>query len=134
MNLAIFKTLAEKARKVKWGKTANLDGRTVEVVDVDLNGKISPSTPLSATVRFREAGRERVIVGTFWPRDMQEENVSVDGKQWGVGKVSLAGKYSFPASVKIKLRFRFGNASEKEHEFLVTGKAGAGILDFGDLF
>ncbi len=48
MDISVFKTLAENARKVKWSDTALFDNVKVKVTDVDLVGKPSPpATPES---------------------------------------------------------------------------------------
>lgn len=129
MDIAIFEKLAKEAAKVKWSNTATLDGRQVAVTDVDLKGRVSLNAPLTASVKFTDAGKARTITGVFWPHDLRPEGVDIDGVAQPNGHVSLAGKASvFPPGAKLKLRFRFSSTATGTHEFLVTGKAGVSAL------
>jgi hypothetical protein len=134
MDIGIFRSIAEKARKISWAKTAQLDQRQVEVLDVDLNAKASLNAPLSALVAFRDAGNTRYVKGVFWPKDMRPESVVLDDKEQTDGKVSIAGKVKLglPPKAIVRLRFRWKDSAGGAHEFLVEGKAGLGLL--GDLF
>lgn len=127
MNIEAIKGFAENFRKVDWDKTGALDGQKVNVLDVDLTGKLSFDKPLLATVVFQVKGESepQTLVGAFWPRDMRPESVELNGVEMPGGKVSIAGKPNwFPPGVKIKLRLRWGNGA---HEFLVQGKCSVGL-------
>lgn len=121
MSIQLISTLLQKRPPVDWGETAILNGKEVQLIDVDLKGKFSFTDPMTATITILDGGRGYKFVGVYWPGDAKPETVTINDAIATGGKVSLAFKIKpFKGRFDIPLRMTWGD--NKEGSLAVTGK------------